>query len=225
MTTVGLVPVKGLSKAPLSRLASLLNEEERGRLSLTMLRDVLTVLTGVDGFEGLVAVTRDPTVREIAESHRIRVIEEPVNIVGEGPAVDYGAGVLAGEGVEGVLIVPSDLPLVDRSDIETLLDVDIGSPSVVMAPSDDGGTNALLKRPPDAVPSRFGPDSLPLHIREAESRGIPYRVIPLPSFTTDIDSPEDLLQFLDTPGATLTSSLVEQMGLRERLKGGGRKVS
>ena len=223
--TVGLVPVKGLARAPLSRLASLLNEEERGRLSLTMLRDVLTVLNSVDKLERLVAVTRDPSAQEIAGCHRARVIEEPVDVVGEGPAVDYGASVLAGEGVESVLVIPSDLPLIDKSDIETLLDVDLGSPSVVMAPSDDGGTNALLKRPPDAIPSRFGPDSLPLHIQEAESRGMPYRVIPLSSFTTDIDSPEDLLRFLDTPGATLTSSLVEEMGLRERLTGRGRKAS
>ena len=223
--TVGLVPVKGLARAPLSRLASLLNEEERGRLSLTMLRDVLTVLNSVDKLEGLVAVTRDPSVREIAKCHRARIIEEPIDIVGEGPAVDYGANILAGEGVEGVLVIPSDLPLIDRSDIETLLDVDLGSPSVVMAPSDDGGTNALLKRPPDAIPSRFGTDSLPLHIQEAESRGIPYRVIPLFSFTTDIDSPEDLLRFLDIPSTTLTSSLVEQMGLKDRLTGRGRTAS
>lgn len=223
--TVGLVPVKGLSSAPLSRLASLLTEEERVKLSLTMMKDVLSVLCRIDRLEALAVVTRDPVVREIAESFGARVIEEPIEVVGEGPAVDYGADVLAGEGVKGVLVIPSDLPLVDKTDIETILDVDIGSPSVVMAPSDDGGTNALLKRPPDAIPSRFGPDSLSLHIREAETRGIPYSVVPLPSFTTDIDSPEDLLRFFDTRSATLTYTLVEQMGLKDRLMRRCRTVS
>ncbi|MEE9198477.1 MAG: 2-phospho-L-lactate guanylyltransferase, partial [Dehalococcoidia bacterium] len=85
------------------------------------------------------------------------------------------------------------------------------------APSNDGGTNALLTMPPGVIPSRFGPDSLALHIQEAEARGVPYRVLHLPSLAVDIDSPEDLAAFMDAPSSTLTLALAEEMGLRERL--------
>ena len=165
--TVCIVPVKGLSTA-LSRLGSLLSQREKAVLSQTMLKDVLGVLGRVEGLDGVVVVTRDPAAEKIASEAGARVIEEPEAVVGEGPAVDYGAGVLAQEGVERVLVVPSDLPLVQPSEIEALLRIELGVPSVTMAPAHDGGTNALLRSPPTVIPSRFGPNSLSLHIGEAQ---------------------------------------------------------
>ena len=214
--TTALVPVKGLSTA-LHRLGALLSREEKARFSLTMLRDVLVVLKQARGLDGLVIVSREPAVQEVARTEGARVVEEPPKVVGEGPAVDYGAGLLSREGVGRVLVVPSDLPLVRVEDIEAVLQEDLGEPSVVMAPSSDGGTNALLKSPPDVIPSRFGPDSLALHIREAEAWKVPYRVLPLSSLSIDIDSPEDLATFINTPNSTLSLALAEEMGLRERL--------
>ncbi|MFQ5934458.1 MAG: 2-phospho-L-lactate guanylyltransferase, partial [Dehalococcoidia bacterium] len=195
----------------------LLTPDERVRTAQAMLRDVLSALVKTRSLEGLVVLSRDPTAGEIAQEAGARVIKEPVEVVGESPAVDYGAGTLAREGAERVLVVPSDLPLVEAREVETLLGEDMGMPSVIMAPSDDGGTNGLLKSPPEVIPSRFGPDSLALHIHEAESRDIPYRVVRLASFTTDIDSPGDLTTFLRTPSSTRTSDLMEEMGLRQRV--------
>ena len=210
------MPVKGIANA-LIRLAPLLNREERAQFSLTMLRDVLDVLRKVRGLDGLAVVSREPIVWEIARGEGARVIEEPPDVVGEGPAVDYGADILWRERVCQVLVIPSDLPLVKVQDLEAILLEDIGAPSVIMAPSDDGGTNALLKSPPDVIPSRFGPNSLSLHIREAEARNVPYQVLRLPSLATDIDSPQDMETFLNTPNSTLSLALAEEMGLRERL--------
>ena len=214
--TVGLVPVKGLRSA-LSRLEGVLSGDERLKLSIAMLKDVLAVLGRVKGLEGLVIVSREPAVQDIAHNHGATVVEEPQEVVGEGPAVDYGANQLLKEGVARVLIVPSDLPLVEARDLEAILQEDMGMPSVVMAPSDDGGTNALLKSPPNVIPSRFGPNSLELHIQEARTRNVEYRVLQLPSLTTDIDSPEDLKVLTNTPSSTLSMALIEEMGVRERL--------
>ena len=214
--TVGLVPVKGLQNA-LSRLEGVLSREQRLKLSVAMLKDVLAVLAHVKGLEGMVIISREPAVQDIAHNHGAAVIEEPIEVVGEGPAVDYGASQLLKKGVERVLIVPSDLPLIEARDLETILQEDVGMPSVVMAPSADGGTNTLLKSPPDVIPSRFGPNSLELHIQEARKRTVEYRVLQLPSLTTDIDSPNDLKVLANTPSSTLSMALIEEMGVKDRL--------
>ncbi len=214
--TVGLVPVKGFQNA-LSRLEGVLSRDERFNLSIAMLKDILAVLGRVKGLESLVIVSREPAIQDIAHDRGVAVIEEPPDVVGEGPAVDFGAEQLIKEGVERVLVVPSDLPLAEVRDLETILREDIGAPYVVMAPSDDGGTNAMLKSPPNAIPSRFGPNSLELHIQEARKRNIEYRILKLASLTTDIDSPEDLKTLVDTPGSTLSMTLMKEERVKNRL--------
>ena len=214
--TVCIVPVKRLLTS-LRRLGPLLSQEEKARLSLAMLKDVLWTLQGVQGLDELCVVTRDPCARDAARELGARVIPEPECAAGEGPAVDYGSRVLAEEGVSQVLIIPSDLPLVSRTDIQAILKVGLGNPSVVMAPAHDGGTNAMLRTPPDVIPSRFGPDSLSLHIQEARARDVPYRLVQLGSLYRDIDTPEDLSILLTTPNNTSTWKLANEMGLTERL--------
>ena len=155
----------------MSRLGDILTQDEKIGLSLAMLEDVIEVVKGVEGIGPVVIVTRDSRVGKIAEKYGIEVIREPEETRGEGPAVDYGAGILEGRGIERLLVIPSDMPQVSGEDLETILAVDAGTPSVVMAPAHDGGTNGMLRRPPTVIPSRFGPDSLSLHLAGGGSGG------------------------------------------------------
>ena len=170
MTTACLIPVKELSTS-MSRLGDILTQDEKIGLSLAMLEDVIEVVRGIGEIEPVVIVTRDARVGKIAEKYGIEVIREPEEVRGEGPAVDYGAGILEGRGIERLLVIPSDMPQVSGEDLEKILAVDPGTPSVVMAPAHDGGTNGMLRRPPTVIPSRFGPDSLSLHLEEAGGAG------------------------------------------------------
>ena len=166
----------------------------------------------------MVIVTRDSRVVAIAEKYGIEVIREPEEIRGEGPAVDYGAGILEGRGVERLLVIPSDMPQVSGEDMEAILAVDAGIPSVVMAPAHDGGTNGMLRRPPTVITSRFGPNSLSLHIAGGGgARGVATRIIDLASFRVDVDTPEDLAEVLRWPGLGRTRGYAESLGLGERL--------
>ena len=216
MKTACLIPVKELSTS-MSRLGELLTQDEKIGLSLAMLEDVIEVVRGVGRIEPLVIVTRDARVGEIAERYGIEVIREAEETRGEGPAVDYGAGVLEGRGIGRLLVIPSDMPQVSGEDLEAMLALDAGEPSVVMAPAHDGGTNGMLRRPPTVIPSRFGPDSLSLHIQEAEERGAATKIIELDSFRVDVDTPEDLAEVLRWPGLGRTRGYAESVGLGERL--------
>ena len=88
-----------------------------------------------------------------------------------------------------------------------------------MAPAHDGGTNGMLRRPPTVISSRFGPDSLSLHLQEAEAKGVATRIIDLASFRVDVDTPEDLAEVLRWPGLGRTRGYAEWVGLGERLAG------
>ena len=201
----------------MSRLGYTLTQDEKIGLSLAMLEDVIEVVRGVGGIGPLVIVTRDSRVTAIAEKYGIEVVQEPEEARGEGPAVDYGAGVLEGRGIERLLVIPSDMPQVSGEDLEAILAVDAGKPSVVMVPAHDGGTNGMLRRPPTVITSRFGPDSLSLHLKEAEEVGATTRIIEMESLRVDVDTPEDLADVLTRPGLGRTRGYAESVGLRERL--------
>jgi 2-phospho-L-lactate guanylyltransferase len=102
----------------------------------------------------------------------------------------------AGElGAASVLLAPIDVPLVSSQDFEALAAA--ARPGVVIVPSADGtGTNALVRTPPDVIPSCFGPGSFQSHLRAARERGVPAEVLRLPGLMFDVDTPEDLAELL-----------------------------
>ena len=201
----------------MSRLGDILTQDEKVGLSLAMLEDVIEVVQGIEGIDTLVIVTRDSRAAGIAEKYGIEVIREPEGIRGEGPAVDYGAGILEGRGIERLLVLPSDMPEVAAEDIKSILAIDAGEPSVVMVPAHDGGTNGMLRMPPTVIPSRFGPDSLTLHLQEAEKVGAATRIIEMKSLRVDVDTPEDMAEVLTWPGIGRTKTYADSLGLSERL--------
>jgi 2-phospho-L-lactate guanylyltransferase len=121
-------------------------------------------------------------------------------------------------GAEAMLTVPLDIPLVSDDDLARIVERGPAFPGVVLVPSRDRlGTNALLARPPDAIPFRFGYDSFRAHRQEAERRGIPCEICELPNVGLDIDEIEDLRVFLERPGRTRTHDLLRQLDIEARL--------
>jgi 2-phospho-L-lactate guanylyltransferase (CobY/MobA/RfbA family) len=76
---------------------------------------------------------------------------------------------------------------------------------VVLAPSvDETGTNFLLRRPPRAIPARFGLDSYRKHLQEAAEADVPTAVVEANELAFDLDVVDDILTVLDAarPGRT-----------------------
>ncbi len=81
------------------------------------------------------------------------------------------------------------------------------------------GTNAILRNPPDAFPSRFGEDSFRKHKKEAADRGVHIESFENPRIALDIDHPEDLREFLSVKSDTVTRRLISRMGLIDKVTG------
>jgi 2-phospho-L-lactate guanylyltransferase len=183
-----LLPVKSLSRAK-SSFEGILTPEERRELVLCMLTDMLRVLSQA-GVEKMV-VSPDEEVLRLASSLGARTFREPgleLNL-----ALSLARGRAMGEGAREVLILPADLPFLRVRDVEELRGRAEGEREVVLSPSRTLGTNALLLRPPDVIPLRFGGESFPLHVRESLRAGIRPKIYRSPTLATDVDGVEDLL--------------------------------
>lgn len=206
------IPVKSLSRAK-SRLAPALTSLERGALTLAMLEDVLDAVQAVPGWETWV-VSPDEVALEIAGRRGVEAIAEARPSL---PNAIRQVELLAKErGADALTILPGDLPLVTP---EALYDGFRTLGAVVLARSADGeGTSFLLRRPPRAIPAKFGPDSFRRHKDLANERGLPVAVVERPELSFDLDRPGDILTLLSDGRRGRTREVCLQMDLAERLR-------
>jgi len=206
------VPVKSLSRAK-TRLSPALTGLERGALTLAMLEDVLDAALSVPGWETWV-VSPDEVALEIAARRGARAVPEDkpplANAIRqvEALAKEEEAGALA--------ILPADVPLVT---VDTLHEALRTLGAVVLARSADGsGTSLLLRRPPRAIPARFGPESFRRHLQLAAERDLPVAVVERPELSFDVDRPDDILTLLADGRGGRTREVCLQMDLGVRLR-------
>lgn len=212
-----LLPVKDLSNVK-QRLAPLLSGPERRELFRAMLKDVTGALNQSKAADRIVVVTCDPWMRSYAAAQGWDVLMERQQ-TSESDSVDRASSILRGQGVQAVLRVPADIPLVQAEDLDLLLHAGTIPPAALLVPSRDRtGTNALLRRPPDIFPSRFGKNSFLLHHQEAERAGASLTVIENTRVSLDLDEAADLFEFLERGHGTLTLQVLEQIGIVRRAK-------
>jgi len=203
MTLWAIVPVKPLRRSK-SRLSKVLNRDARAELSRDMLVHTLSVLSDVPGVSRTLVVSRDSQALALAREHGARTVTEH-GTPELNPALSRATQVARGYGVSSVLVLPADLPLIQREDVEALLAHASDPPVVVIAPDrHQSGTNALLSAPPGLIDYDFGPDSFKHHVERARATGARVVICNLPSFGLDVDLPEDLaiLQAQSDPQAS-----------------------
>lgn len=215
------VPVKDPARAK-TRLATLLAAEERARLTLAMLEDVLAAALAQVGWE-VWAVSPSAAALEVGASLGARPVPEHTgSLRGAVRHVETLLGTAAarpgarGAGPE-LAVLLADLPLVTAPSLGLAL----ATPgTVVAAPATDGGTNLLLRRPPSVVPARFGRDSFRRHRWEAARAGVAFRAVRRPELAFDLDRPEELPAVLGADRPSRTRSACLELGLAERLRVG-----
>ncbi|HEY4027213.1 MAG TPA: 2-phospho-L-lactate guanylyltransferase [Candidatus Dormibacteraeota bacterium] len=142
----------------------------------------------------VLAVCGSAAAADLARSAGAEVLLE-AEPSGQNPAARLGISHATSQGAGAVLLLSSDLPLVSRRTIATMLSAArrLGSPAVLAAPATGrGGTNALFLSPPDAIDLHFGDDSLGKFQRDAASRGVRFAMHESPRLALDLDEPTDL---------------------------------
>jgi 2-phospho-L-lactate guanylyltransferase len=206
------VPVKSLSRAK-TRLSPALTGLERGALTLAMLEDVLDAALSVPGWATWV-VSPDEVALEIAAGRGARPIAEAKPPLAN--AIRQVEAKATEEGASALAVLPADVPLVT---VDTLHEALRTLGAVVLARSADGsGTSLLLRRPPRAIPARFGPDSFRRHVELAQARGLPVSIVERRELSFDVDRPDDILTLLADGRRGRTREVCLQMDLGARLR-------
>lgn len=183
------VPVKDL-RGTKSRLAPVLNPGARAGLTLYMMGRVVSALREA-GIDDVCVVSPDRVV--LNEAQRRGAIPLLQESRGLNPALEEGRRRALDLGASTLLVLPADLPLLDAGDVRAVLEEAGEEPSVVISPEGARtGTNALLLRPPDAMPFAFGPDSFEAHLEAARSRGLDVRICERCHLAFDLDTANDL---------------------------------
>ncbi len=190
MTLWAIVPVKPLRRGK-SRLAGTLNEDERTELNRALLQHTLETLSELKEVDGVLVVSRDPNALTIARNHGARTVQED----GQpelNTALKRATIVAQVYATRGVLVLPADLPLVTREDIQALIQRATEPPVVVIAPDrHKKGTNALLISPPGLIEYDFGENSFERHCELIKKAGARLEIVDLPTLGLDLDVPED----------------------------------
>ena len=199
------IPVKRFELAK-QRLAQSLPPATRAALAEAMLEDVLAALAAVPELQGRLIISQEPRVRALAARHNCTVLDEASDS-DLCHALEQAALHLEREGVEGILIVPGDVPLLQAATVSALLRA---HKCVTVVPDREGvGTNCLIVSPPRAIAFQFGVDSARAHRQAALERGLNAVVREMPELALDIDSADDLRELQQRGAATRTQAVLD----------------
>lgn len=214
MSTFALIPVKKLSESKV-RLSSILKPEERRAFTLAMLTDVLKAVFS-SSISRTVVVSSDGDVRNISLKREVAFFPDTGDDLNS--VLNQATEWCIRRGADEVLILPTDVPLITHRDIDEIISLNSDERSVTISPSYSGGTNALIRRPPDIIPTCFGNQSFKKHVEEASRTRAKIKIYRSPRVSLDIDSPRDLIRFLKMGDETETSRFLRERGIDKQLK-------
>lgn len=198
--TWALVPLKSSERAK-SRLAGVLNAEQRRRLFFAMARRVIVALQESEPVDAVAVVTSSLELRAFAESLNALPIMQQED-AGMSAAIEAGLRSLRRSRPERVLMMSGDLPLICAGAVDEMFAAPVSCEHVVFVPDRrHDGTNALLCSPPQAIAPCFGTASYMRHLTAARAARIATHVVEIEEISLDLDCVDDLEHIRSRGGA------------------------
>lgn len=198
-----IVPLKALGDAK-SRLAGAVDAECRRALVADMLATVVAACLDCPHVDTVLVAAGDDAAASVARRTGADavVVREP----GIDVAVNAAQAVLGA--ATATLTVAADLALATSADVTAVIDAaPTAGWSVVVAPTVDGGTAALLRTPSAVIAPAYGPGSAARHLHAARAVGAAAVRVDLPGLALDVDTPEQL-------SAALAGGFTPRVGCR-----------
>jgi len=207
MNLFAIVPVKRFENAK-TRLSSVLDKEDRVRLSTLMLDDTLRILSVAPSLSRVIIVSSDKRAHELATKHGVNFLNEEKEM-GVNSAVALADSYCIREAADATIIIPHDLPLINESDISKAQELaQKQDQCVVICPSHRyDGTNMLLRKPPSVIATFYDLNSYRMHIKAAASLGISIKYFFSKGLMYDVDTPEDVMHLMKEGSGTAGRSV------------------
>ena len=203
-----IIPVKSLTEGK-TRLAPAISAEDRAKLIPAMAQDVFGAFADF-GELPVMVVTSDERVADLARQFDFEVLVEQ-SAEGESLAVAHATEEVRLRGGTGSLVVPADVPLLTAADVTKIVASAPEQGSLLVPSRSRRGTNAVLRRPCNLFPLRFGDDSFEPHCRAARNTGLVLTVLENERIGLDIDTPADLDAFLACESQTGAAKLLRSI--------------
>lgn len=181
----GIIPVSKFKNAK-TRLSPFLTEKEREELLKVMLKDVTDCLRKY--VDKIIIISADEDVLRYAESINLDTLMENDNSnlnKALKQAMDYCRGK-----AKKVIITPSDIPLIGKTNIKMLIESSKGLDFIIV-PSKGGGTNAIILKP-SSIRTKFGDFSYKEHVNIADRKKLNPQVHDSFFMALDVNTTEDL---------------------------------
>lgn len=214
-----IIPVKPLRYSK-SRLSHILSMDERAQLTSNILERTISAVDQVPVISKTMVISRDTAALKVARKFGVSTYRETER-QDLNTALTRAAHIAAAQKVEGVLILPADLPLITSADIEELIEAaGLANPNgsngyhfpkrvmVICTDRNQDGTNALLVSPPTGFTFQYGPNSFERHLDEAEKLGMTIRSVTVPTIQFDLDTEEDWQVYQQSKAETPPLSMV-----------------
>ena len=180
-----IIPVSKFKNAK-TRLSPFLSEDEREKLLKVMLQDVTDTLK--KHVDKIFIISRDEDVLSYAESLNLDTILENENS-NLNKALTQAMKFCKGK-ARKILIVPSDVPLIGKTNVQMLIDAGKNLDFIIV-PSKGGGTNMIIMKPM-AIRTKFEGFSYNEHVNAAERKKLNPQVHDSFFMALDVNTAEDL---------------------------------
>ena len=188
--TCVVVPMKNPLQSK-QRLHPLLSRPQRTDLAITLYRQTLEFFKREFPTLTLLVVTPSGQIAQMAKDHGHQALLEQKS-KGLNRALERAAQWTLLQGFRRQLVIPADIAELDRNEICNMLSRITTGNGVAIARAKDGGTNALLCAPANAIPFCFGNNSAHRHAQLTRLSDLTCEVVDLEKLSADIDVPEDL---------------------------------
>ena len=188
MSVTAIIPLKALSAAK-GRLAGVMTPLDRRAFTAWMATRVISACRACDDVDETLVIAGDEAAADVARLAGVAAV------VVTRPGLDaaLGAADALTRDREATLVLAADLPQVSPVDIAAVIAAGATIPTaVVIAPTHDGGTGALLRRPPGVIVTAYGPGSAAAHERLARAVGATPVLIHRAALASDVDTPAQL---------------------------------
>lgn len=189
------IPVRGLYGGK-SRLASILDADERAVLIGSMAKQVIDAVAQAGIADSIIVVSREADLlpRLGIRGTSVELLHQPVHSAGLNAAIDLGRQDALRRKADRVLVLSADLPLLTARAIGCLAGDKVLADVNLVTDRAGVGTNALMLRGEAAIehfPFHFGRDSRRLHREAAANLATSYGERCVQEIALDLDKPDD----------------------------------
>jgi len=189
------IPVKSLHSVK-SRLSPFLTLQQRKNLALLLLNATIKTVKASRFVSDIIVVSSDNIIEYLSFKNSLKFIKDADN--GVNNAVILADRYCIENEIDANIVIPNDIPFLSFRSIDQICIIsEKYSKCVIICPSKRfDGTNILLRKPPGVIKTFYDNDSYANHLKEAKKLNIPIESLDYANLRFDIDTKEDLIEFL-----------------------------